>query len=73
MWAERPLDEAVRGNDQLMHPTPRPKARDIVLERWLAEGAGVLEGEFDRANAFASRKWLAKRAVKNLVKGVLGR
>lgn len=72
-WAERPLEEAVRGNDQLMHPTDRPASRDVVLDRWLAEGVGVLEDEFDRKNSFASRKWLAKRAVKKAAKGVFER
>lgn len=72
-WAERPLDEAVRGNDQLMRPTPRPKARDVVLERWKGEGIGALEDEYRRSTSTSSKKWLAKRAVKKLVKGVLGR
>ena len=72
-WAERPLDEAARGNDQLMRPTSRPASRDVVLDRWLAEGVGVLEDEFGRKSAFASRKWLAKRAIKKAAKGVFGR
>ena len=72
-WAERPLEEAVRGNDQLMHPTPRPESRDVVLERWKEEGIGVLEDEHRRSTLLSSKKWLAKRAVKKFLKGVLGR
>lgn len=72
-WAERPLEEAVRGNDQLMHPTPRPVARDVVLDRWLEEGIGVLEDEYRRSTRLSSKKWLAKRSFKKFLKGVLGR
>lgn len=72
-WAERPLEEAVRGNDQLMHPTPRPESRDVVLERWKEEGIGVLEGEYRRSTLLSSKEWLVKRAVKKFLKGVLGR
>lgn len=72
-WAERPLEEAVRGNDQLMHPTPRPESRDVVLERWKEEGIGVLEDEYRRSVSLSSKKWLAKRAIKKAVKGVLGK
>lgn len=72
-WAERPLEEAIRGNDQLMHPTPRPEARDVVLDRWLEEGIGVLEDEYRRSIRLSSKKWLAKRSVKKFLKGVLGR
>lgn len=72
-WAERPLEEAVRGNDQLMHPSPRPESRDVVLERWKEEGIGVLEGEFRREASTSSKKWLAKRAIKKVIKGVLGK
>lgn len=72
-WAERPLEEAIRGNDQLMYPTPRPEARDVVLDRWLEEGIGVLEDEYRRFIRLSSKKWLAKRSVKKFLKGVLGR
>ena len=72
-WADRTLDEAVRGNDQLAHPTPRPEARDLVLERWREEGIETLEEEYRRSTSFSSKKWLAKRAVKKLVKEVLSR
>ncbi|WP_294375049.1 Coenzyme F420 hydrogenase/dehydrogenase, beta subunit C-terminal domain [uncultured Slackia sp.] len=72
-WAERPLEEAVRGNDQLMHPTPRPESRDVVLERWKEEGIDVLEDEYRRSTLISSKEWLAKRAVKKFLKGVLGR
>lgn len=72
-WAERPLEEAIRGNDQLMHPTPRPEARDVVLDRWLEEDIDVLENEYRCSTRFSSKKWLAKRSVKKFLKGVLGR
>lgn len=72
-WAERPLEEAIRGNDQLMHPTPRPKARDVVLERWRREGIGALEEEYRRSISLSSKKWITKRAIKKFVKEVLGR
>lgn len=72
-WAERPLEEAIRGNDQLMNPTPRPEARDIVLDRWLEEGIGVLEDEYRRSTRLSSKKWLVKRSVKKILKGVLGK
>ena len=72
-WAVRSLDEAMRGNDQLMHPTPRPEARDLVLERWKEGGIETLEEEYRHSTAFSSKKWLAKRAVKKLMKEVLGR
>lgn len=72
-WAERPLEEAIRGNDQLMHPTPRPEARDVVLDRWLEEGIGVLENEYRCSTRLSSKKWLAKRSVKKFLKGMLGR
>ena len=72
-WAERPLEEAIRGNDQLMHPTPRPESRSVVLDRWLEEGIGVLEDEYRRSIRLSSKKWLVKRSVKKFLKGVLGR
>lgn len=72
-WAERPLEEAVRGNDQLMHPTPRPESRDVVLKRWKEKGIGVLESEYRRETSISSKKWLAKRAIKIAVKRVLGK
>ena len=71
--AERPLEEAIRGNDQLMHPTPRPEARDIVLARWRVEGIGTLEDEYRRSTSLSSKKWITKRAIKKLVKEVFGR
>lgn len=72
-WAERPLEEAIQGNDQLMHPTPRPEARDIVLERWREEGIGTLEDEYRRSTSLSSKKWITKRAIKKLVKEVFGK
>ena len=72
-WAVRSLDEAARGNDQLMHPTPRPEARDVVLERWKEGGIETLEEEYRQSTSFSSKKWLVKRTVKKLVKEALGR
>ena len=56
-----------------MHPSPRPESRDVVLERWKEEGIGVLEDEYRRETSTSSKKWLAKRAIKKAVKGVLGK
>lgn len=72
-WAERPLEEAVAGNDQLRHPTPRLAERDEVLEDWKARGIAALETEYRRKTARGRRAWLAKRAVKRFLKGVLSR
>ena len=72
-WAERPLEEAVAGNDQLRHPTPRTPARDEILEEWKAHGIAALESDYRRGTALERRTWLAKRAVKKLLKGVLRR
>ena len=73
VWVERPLEEGIQGNAQLMHPTPRSTMRDEVLDRWLDEGIGVLESEYRRATAFSSIRWLMKRLIKRILRGVLGR
>ena len=67
-WAERPLEEAVKGNRQLMHPTPRPDVRDTVLDRWLQEGIDVLEAEYRRATALPRAWWLFKQWVKKVLR-----
>lgn len=72
-WAERPIEEAVAGNDQLRHPTPRTPARDRVLADWKARGIAALEADYRRETAWGRRAWLAKRAVKRILKGVLRR
>lgn len=72
-WAERPLEEAVAGNDQLRHPTHRTATRDEILEDWKSRGIAALESDFRRRTAWGRRTWLAKRAVKKLLKGVLRR
>lgn len=72
-WVERPLEEAIAGNDQLCHPTPRTAARDEVLKDWKARGITSLELEYRRKTAWERRTWLTKRAVKKLLKGVLRR
>ncbi len=72
-WADRPMEEAVAGNDQLRHPTPRSDERDAVLEEWKARGIGALEDAYRRETTWGRRVWLAKRAVKRLLKGVLRR
>ena len=70
-WAERPLDEAVAGNDQLRHPTTRAAERDRILEDWKARGIAALESDYRRETAWGRRAWLAKRVVKKLLKGVI--
>jgi len=72
-WVERSLDEAVAGNDQLQHPTPRTSARDEILEDWKTRGIAALESDYRHATARERRIWLVKRAVKKLLKGVLCR
>ena len=72
-WAERPLDEAVAGNDQLRHPTTRAAERDRILEDWKARGIAALESDYRRETAWGRRAWLAKRVVKKLLKGVIRR
>lgn len=72
-WAERPLGEAVAGNDQLRHPTTRPPARDKVLEEWVRGGIDGLEEGYRRETAWRRRAWFAKRAVKKMLKGAIRR
>ena len=72
-WAERPLEEAAIGNDQLRHPTPRPAARDVVLEEWAESGIGDLEERYRRETAWRRRVWLAKRVVKKVLRGMIHR
>lgn len=72
-WAERPLGEAIDGNDQLRHPTPRTAARDEILKDWKARGIAALELDYRRETAWERRAWLAKRVIKKLLKGVLNR
>lgn len=72
-WAKRPLEEAVTGNDQLRHPTPRTAARDEILEDWKTHGIAALESDYRRKTAWERRAWLVKRTVKKLLKGVLHR
>lgn len=71
-WAERPLEEAIAGNDQLRHPTLRTTARDEVLEDWRTRGISALEVEYRRRTAWERRAWLVKRAVKRLFRRALG-
>lgn len=72
-WAERDALEAVAGNDQLMHPTVRPAARDAILEDWKERGIAVLEREYRNDTKSAAAAWRAKRAAKRCVKSILGR
>lgn len=73
MWAERPLEEAILGNSQLMHPIPRSAARDVVLDRWVKQGIDALEREYYRSTALSSMKWRVKRLMKKVLNGVSGR
>lgn len=72
-WAERPMEEALAGNDQLRHPTPRSEARDSILADWKNRGIAVLEENYRRETAWERRFWLVKRVIKKLLKGVLRR
>lgn len=63
-WVERPLEEAIRGNDQLRHPTLRPCERDVVLERWKNEGIVALERSYKKASWISSTKWRIKRKIR---------
>ena len=72
-WAERPLEEAVAGNDQLRHPTTRTAERDRILADWKARGIAAVESDYRRETAWRRRAWLAKRFIKKLLKGVLSR
>lgn len=72
-WVERPIEEAIAGNDQLRHPTPRTAARDEVLEEWKTRGISALQSEYRRETAWERRAWLVRRAVTRLLKGVLRR
>lgn len=72
-WAERDALEAVAGNDQLMHPTVRPAARDAILEDWKERGIAVLERDYRDDTKSAAAAWRAKRAVKRCVKSILGK
>ncbi len=72
-WAGRPLEEAIAGNDQLRHPMSRPVERDVVLEEWKARGIGALETAYRHKTAWSRRVWLAKRAIKRLLRGELCR
>ena len=72
-WSDRPLTEAIAGNDQLRHPTMRTSARDTILKDWKNRGIDALESEFFHRTAWSRRVWLAKRVVKKLLKGMLNR
>lgn len=72
-WAERDAREAIAGNDQLMHPAPRPQTRDSVLADWRARGIAELEREYRDATKSAAARWKAKRSVKKCIKSVLGK
>lgn len=69
-WVERPIEEAVAGNDQLQHPTPRTASRDIILANWKTRGIAALEVEYRRESVWERRAWLAKRLIRKLLKGV---
>lgn len=70
-WTERNIEEAIHGNDQLMHPTPRPGSRDAILDDWKSRGIGALEGEYRKATKAESVKWKIKRSVKRGIKSVM--
>lgn len=72
-WVERDALKAVAGNDQLMHPTVRPAARDAILADWKERGIAALEREYRNDTKSAAAAWRAKRAVKRCVKSILGK
>ena len=72
-WAERPLEEAIAGNEQLRHPILRTAARDRILEDWKNRGIETLEMEYRRATTWERCAWLVKRGIKKLSRGVMSR
>ena len=73
LWVERPIEEAIDGNDQLRHPTPRPFERDSILEEWKTKGIDALEEAYIRETAWKRRVWLTKRAIGKVLRKVLRR
>lgn len=72
-WVERPVAEAIAGNDQLRHPTVRPESRDTLLADWRARGSNALVDEYRSATALNRRRWLVKRRLKKIFKAVASR
>ena len=72
-WVERDAREAIAGNDQLMHPTVRPAARDAILADWKERGIAVLERDYRDDTKSAAAAWRAKRTVKRCVKSILSK
>jgi hypothetical protein len=72
-WAERDALEAVAGNDQLRHPTPRPKERDAILKRWRERGIESLEDQYRRETGHSAMRWRVLRLLKRVLRPLLRR
>lgn len=72
-WAERDALEAVAGNDQLRHPTPRPKERDAILKRWRERGIESLEAQYRRETGHSAMRWRVLRLLKRVLRPLLRR
>ena len=66
-WAERPLEEAIKGNAQLQKASSRPSARDSVMEQWKNKGIESLERRFNKDAMLESSIWRLKRKIKRLM------
>lgn len=72
-WVERDAREAIAGNDQLRHPTPRPKERDAILKRWRERGIESLEDQYRRETDHSAMKWRVLRLLKRVLRPLLRR
>lgn len=72
-WAERDALEAITGNDQLRHPTPRPKERDAILKRWRERGIESLEDQYRRETGHSAMRWRVLRLLKRVLSPLLRR
>ena len=70
---ERPLAEAVAGNDQLRHPMPRSKDRDVVLQRWRERGIEALEEQYTSETRLSAIRWRIVRSLKRALRPLLRR
>lgn len=64
---ERPVAEAIRGNDQLRKPADRPSNRDSILEDWSNGNLSELERRFMSENKLRRFLWRLKWRVKRLL------
>lgn len=64
---ERPVEEAIRGNEQLRHPVVRPEKRDLILNEWSEGGLEKLERRFRSENRLRRIAWRLKWALKRML------